>query len=341
MAEQADRSIRIALAGDTMLGRGVGAHIAEAGPHGLFSPEVRELFASADLAMLNLECCISDRGLPWDAPGKMFHFRAPPAAAEALADLGVDCVTLANNHALDYGFQALADTFDHLSRVGISAVGAGPEIKQARAAVLLEARGLRVAVMGCADHPADYAAAADRPGTAYADLACGVPQWLTDQVRVLAADNDMVLVMPHWGPNMTLGPLAYIRAAARSLADAGATLVAGHSAHVFHGIQGRIIYDLGDFIDDYATEPVLRNDLGMLILVELGEGRPTRVDAVPLKLEYAYTRLAAGADREWVRSRFTHACAHFGTEVREEDGRLVVVADGTIGTDRPPPCDPS
>lgn len=99
-------AITVALAGDTMLGRGVGQRIAESGPHGLFSGGVRDAFAEADLALLNLECCVSDRGRPWAAPGKPFHFRAPPAAVDALTELGVDCVTLANNHALDYGADA-------------------------------------------------------------------------------------------------------------------------------------------------------------------------------------------------------------------------------------------
>jgi poly-gamma-glutamate capsule biosynthesis protein CapA/YwtB (metallophosphatase superfamily) len=67
----------------------------------------------ANLCLLNLECCISERGAP--VPGKVFHFRAPLAAAETLAHLGVDCVTLANNHALDFGPDALLDTFVHLA----------------------------------------------------------------------------------------------------------------------------------------------------------------------------------------------------------------------------------
>src|SRR5262245_47106474 len=95
-------TVTMALAGDTMLGRGVADEIARSGPHGLFSDGVREAFAAADLAVVNLECCVSGRGRRWEAPGRPFHFRAPPAAAEALADLGVDCVNLANNHALDY-----------------------------------------------------------------------------------------------------------------------------------------------------------------------------------------------------------------------------------------------
>ncbi|GAA1873883.1 CapA family protein [Actinomadura bangladeshensis] len=319
-------AITVALAGDTMLGRGVGMRIAESGPHGLFSGGVRDAFAEADLALLNLECCVSDRGRPWEAPGKPFHFRAPPAAVDALAELGVDCVTLANNHALDYGTDALADTVDLLGRAGIRTVGAGEDLAAARVPAVLEARGTRLAVVGVTDHPADFAAGPDRPGVAYADLRRGVPDDLARRIRELRDDAGAVAVMPHWGPNMTSEPLPYVRRAARSLVDAGASLVAGSSAHVFHGVALPVMFDMGDFIDDYIVDPIRRNDLGLLFLVTVDEGRPSRVEAVPLRLGFARTECAQGADHAWITERFTAACRAFGTDVAERDGRLVVGA---------------
>ena len=113
-------SITLALAGDTMLGRDVAKRLAAVSWHDLFATAVRDRFAAADLAVLNLECCISARGRPWSSPGKMFHFRAPPKAADLLALLGVDCVTLANNHALDYGHEAFLDTLEHLENAGFT-----------------------------------------------------------------------------------------------------------------------------------------------------------------------------------------------------------------------------
>ncbi len=123
---------------------------------------------------------------------------------------------------------------------------------------------------------------------------------------------------------MTAAPLPRVRRAAAELAAAGATLVAGHSAHVFQGVEGPVLFDLGDFLDDYAVDPVLRNDLGLLFLVTLDEERPLRLEAVPLKLEYCYTRPADGDDALWIRRRFQNACADFGTSVAEDGGRLVV-----------------
>jgi poly-gamma-glutamate capsule biosynthesis protein CapA/YwtB (metallophosphatase superfamily) len=312
----------LALAGDTMLGRGVAEVLSTESHPPLFSEEVREFVSEADLFVLNLECCISERGQRWPEPGKPFFFRAPPRAVEVLGDLGVDCVTLANNHALDYGYEALLDTFDHLRSAGIAWVGAGPDPAGARAPATIEARGYRLVVIGATDHPADFAAGSSRPGVALADLRGGVPDWLVDAIR--SATGDGVLVTPHWGPNMMAEPLPAIRAAAAALVDAGATLVAGHSAHVFQGVNGRVLYDLGDFVDDYAVDLALRNDLGLLFLVTLEEQGPLRVEALPLKLDYCRTVRATGEDADWIRHRFTNACAAFGTSVSEDGGRLVI-----------------
>jgi poly-gamma-glutamate capsule biosynthesis protein CapA/YwtB (metallophosphatase superfamily) len=315
-------TITVALAGDTMLGRGVARTLARTPPEALVAPEVLAALHQADLVVLNLECCISERGRRWDAPGKPFFFRAPPSAVELLVLLGVDCVTLANNHALDYGVDALLDTFEHLATAGIAAVGAGADLEQARRPTVLAAGGLRVAVVGVTDHPADFAAGPDRPGVAFADLARQVPGWLPQTVR--AADADAVLVTPHWGPNMTSAPVRHVRRAAAVLVEAGATLVAGHSAHVPHGVAGRVLYDLGDFLDDYRVDPRLRNDLGLLFLVTLDARGPMRLEALPLKLEFCHTRLAEGPDAAWMRRRFRTACATLGTTLEDAADRLII-----------------
>jgi poly-gamma-glutamate capsule biosynthesis protein CapA/YwtB (metallophosphatase superfamily) len=313
--------VRLALAGDTMLGRGVAERLGQAPPESLFAPEVVEAAAGADLRIFNLECCISERGQPW--PGRVFHFRAPPAGAEALAHLGVDCVTLANNHALDFGPDALLDTFEHLRAAGIGWVGAGADEERARTPAALEAHGERLRLIAFSDHPAEYAAGPELPGIAFANLGRGrLPGWL--RARLDEPGAEPVLVSPHWGPNMTAAPTAPVRRAASELEDRGAALVAGHSAHVFHGVAGRVLFDLGDFVDDYRVDAALRNDLGLLWLVDLEQGRPARLEAVPLKLDYCYTRIARGDDAAWIARRFAEACAALGTRAGERDGRLVV-----------------
>lgn len=316
--------MRLALAGDTMLGRMVAEQLATESPTSLVSPAVAAACREADLFLLNLECCISDRGARWPDPGKAFFFRAPLRAVDTLVHLGVTCVTLANNHALDFGAQALLDTLAHLEAAGIRHVGAGRDLSAAHRPVVLESSGVRLGIVGVSDHPEDFAAAPGSPGIAFADLLSGVPAWLTDLVRDLAAGVDVVVVTPHWGPNMTSGPVAHVRSAADGLMGAGASLIAGHSAHVFHGVAGPILYDLGDFLDDYAVDPVLRNDLGLLWFVDIDELGPLRLEALPLKLDYCFTDLAEGEDANLIRRRFREACAAMGTEVSDQAGRMVV-----------------
>jgi poly-gamma-glutamate synthesis protein (capsule biosynthesis protein) len=319
--------VKLALAGDTMLGRGVAARLATAPLSALFAPEVVDIAHEADAFVLNLECAISARGRPWPDPFKVFFFRAPPVATEVLCLLGVDCVTLANNHALDFGSDALLDTLNYLASAGIATVGAGADQQAAQAPAILARGGVSLGIVGVTDHPPDFAAGPDRPGVAYADLRQGVPGWLTERIADLRAD--VVVVTPHWGPNMVPEPVDHVRVAATALRQAGATLVAGHSAHVFHGVDDAVLYDLGDFIDDYATNPVLRNDRGLLFLVTIDDHRVARVEAVPLALDFCRTRLTDPDETRWIAHRFRRACSEFGTEVVERGGRLVIEPHGS------------
>jgi poly-gamma-glutamate capsule biosynthesis protein CapA/YwtB (metallophosphatase superfamily) len=314
--------MRLAIVGDTMLGRGVAEALTAGAPALLVEPELAAMLRDADVTVLNLECCISDRGAPFRLPGKPFFFRAPPRAVELLVHLGVDCVTLANNHALDFGEVALLDTLHHLHTAGISWVGAGPDLVQARLPVTLTAGGEALTVIGFTDHPAAFAAGPARPGVAYLELGAALDPWM---VKALSETHrGCVLVTPHWGPNMTTEPSREIRCTGEQLLRCGVALVAGHSAHVFHGVQGRVLYDVGDFLDDYRVDPVLRNDLGLLFLIDIAGGRPRRLEAVPLKLDYCHTRRATGADARWVADRFQRRCAAFGHDVTDAGGRLTL-----------------
>jgi poly-gamma-glutamate synthesis protein (capsule biosynthesis protein) len=300
--------IRLALAGDTMLGRGVADAIRD-GRRPVLDPEVVALAGAADLFLLNLECCISERGDPWPAPGKPFFFRAPPRAAELLAEWGVDCVSLANNHALDYGPRALLDTLDHLDAASVAWVGAGRDLAAARAPRTVGG----VTVVAATDHPADFAAGPDTPGVAFAPLREGVPEWLAE-----AAAGAVCTI--HWGPNMVPAPIRPVRKAAAALVEAGAALVAGHSAHVPHGAAGRVLFDLGDFIDDYAIHDQLRNDLGLLWLVALGDR--VEAEAVPLALDFCHTRLAGADEARPMVERVLRGCSELGAEAEWAGGRI-------------------
>ena len=320
----------IGLLGDVMLGRSVGdaldGRLADS-PGEVWSEDLRSLCQSLDLVVCNLECCLSDRGRPTARiRGKPFFFRGPPHAVESLRAIGARAVSLANNHALDYETEALADTLAHLEAAGIAAAGAGADPARARRPAIVDADGVRVGLVCGSDHPREYAAGADAPGIAYADLPSGAPRWLLDRVAELAAGCDLVIAFPHWGPKMNPEPAPWQQHAAAALQAAGADLVAGHSAHVFHGVgfgeHGLVLTDLGDALDDYRVDPVLRNDLGLLAI-----WRPGAVDdeleLVGLRLDFCRTDLATGADADWIAVRLTRACEPLGTRPeRLAEGRF-------------------
>jgi poly-gamma-glutamate capsule biosynthesis protein CapA/YwtB (metallophosphatase superfamily) len=316
-------AVTLALAGDTMLGRGVAERLASDPDSSLLADELEEIARNADHFILNLECCVSERGTRIRDPDKRFFFRAPPAAAERLAEMGVSCVTLANNHALDFGADALQDTIMHLRAAGIAAVGAGADVAAARAPAMLQGGGLRLRVVSITDHPFADAAGDDRPGIAFADLwREEIPAWLRE-LSSPGPEVDLVIVSPHWGPNMRAAPVAHVRRTAAALESAGATLIAGHSAHVAQGVEGRTLFDLGDFIDDYAVDPILRNDLGLLWLVTLDVGGPRRIEGVPVRLEVAHTRRASDIEATLLLALLEERCAAVGSTVHREGERLV------------------
>jgi poly-gamma-glutamate synthesis protein (capsule biosynthesis protein) len=122
---------------------------------------------------------------------------------------------------------------------------------------------------------------------------------------------------------MTPAPVPHVRAAAAALEAVGASLVAGHSAHVPHGARGRVLFDLGDFIDDYAVDPVLRNDLFLLWLVTLDAGRLRRVEGVPVRLEFTWTRPTDQDEARDLARLMARRCAAVGSRVEVVRGRLV------------------
>jgi hypothetical protein len=194
---------------------------------------------------------------------------------------------------------------------------------------VVAAGDLRVGLLAVTEHPRAYAATDDSPGVAWADLDARLPDWVDAELRRLGAEADVVVAFPHWGANMTTEPAEWQRRRAQDLVRAGADLVAGHSAHVFHGIERisdrLVLYDLGNALDDYAVDAELRNDLGIFTIWR-PRGEPT-LELVALRLDFCETAVARGADANWVAARLTRACAQLGTRVsRVSEERFVLEA---------------
>src|SRR6059058_2005009 len=114
----------LALVGDVMLGRGVAEEIARRPPESFWG-DTLPLLREADLVVAGLECAVTTHPVPWTRWPKVFHFKTPPQATDVLRAAGVQLVSLANNHVLDFGVQGLLDTLDHLDAAGIAHAGAG------------------------------------------------------------------------------------------------------------------------------------------------------------------------------------------------------------------------
>lgn len=203
----------------------------------------------ADLTMVNLETAITARGRP---EPKKWTFRASPKALDALAAAGVDVVTMANNHAVDYGAQGLHDTLAAKANSPIPVVGIGTDAKSAFAPARRTIRGVRVAVFGATQVPdrtaGVWAAGKGKPGVASARN----PKRLLAAVRAARGSADLVVVYLHYGTERVACPTREQRDIVRALTEAGADVVVGSHAHVLLGsgwTRGRYVsYGLGNFV---------------------------------------------------------------------------------------------
>ncbi len=243
--------------------------------------QVWQRFQNADISMANLELPLTNSTVKAD---KAITLKADPSIAYSLAEVGIDLVSVANNHACDFGHQGLFDTLDALQKANVSAVGGGENLDASLEPVIQEMNGVRIAHFGlCSALPTGFAAAPTRPGIApirarsrfYIDSITldeqpGISPWVEtsvvqddldyvcQKIAAVKKEVDFIVVNMHWGiPHgwcaLFQGPLAdYQKPLAYGLIDAGADLIIGHHPHVLHGIEqyknGVIAYSLGNFL---------------------------------------------------------------------------------------------
>ena len=322
--------ILIALTGDVMLGRGVNVALHQ------FSPaypwgDILSHLRTADLTIINLECVIAHGGRPWSRWPKVFHFRADPLAISSLRLAEIDGAVLANNHALDYEEEALLEMLELLKQGGIAYAGAGRNREEAIRPALLETRGLKVGVVAFTDNEPGWAATETAPGTNWIEVSLAESSLKPVRDCVAGARKagaELVVFSIHWGPNMVGRPSHLFRRFAHAVVDAGVDVYHGHSAHLFQGIEvyrGKpIIYDAGDFVDDYAVDAKLRNDWGMLFRLRVEEKAVTQIELIPALVAHCQVNLAAGSTRQAIAERIRALSAEMGTAVHEEGERLWV-----------------
>lgn len=242
------------------------------------------LFAAADVRFANLESPLSDQGGVTVHPDNPLVFSGPPEGADALARSGIDVVSLANNHAWDYGWDGLRQTLANLERVGVRAVGAGPDRESAEAWTPYEVRGFRVgffAVTGIFNQRDSKPA---RQHVASAD-----PERLAERVSALRKSGkvDAIVVSMHAGEEYMPFTTEGTRQTARAAIAAGADVVLGHHPHVVQGVEfvdgAPILYSLGNLaMRMNRSEP--ETEIGYLAQLTLFRNGPPTLRACPYRM---------------------------------------------------------
>ncbi len=310
--------MRLLFVGDVMLGRMVneGLRLAPAAyPWGDTLP----VFQGADLRICNLECTLSERGEPWVATPKVFHFRSDAKNSAVLGAAHIDAVSLANNHAMDYGEEALVDTLTLLDEAAIQHAGAGRMFDEAAQAATMVTSAGRIGLLAFTDNEPAWEAASSQPGVYYVPVNLRDTRaiHLLERVRQTRAAVDFLIVSAHWGPNWGYVPPSEHVAFGHALIDAGADVVFGHSCHVCRGIEvyqrRPILHSTGNFIDDYAVDRVERNDESCIFVLETHQLLPHRLQLYPTVIGNLQARLAAGERAEDIARKLQRLCAGLGT----------------------------
>ncbi len=336
------KPVTLAFVGDLMLGRGVSAMFATRTPESFWG-DALPVLQSADAVIANLESPITEAGSAWRRTWKAFRFRAGPRALDVLRAGNVRCVNLANNHALDYGEHGLIETLDRLDAGGIAHAGGGRNLADAIKPALVDVGGMRVGVIGITDTMPEFAAGRHRPGTNVLRIDDrGVTLGLIDLVirDLRRARADTVVLSVHWGPNLRTQPPARFRRFARAAVELGVDVVHGHSAHLVQGIEqwgaGLILYDTGNFLDDYWVFPGVRIDRSFIFLVEFQDGRPMSLSLRPVKLEPGRVALATGDEFAAIVRMIRRRCRRFATPLVATRDGLTAAWSADAWRQRPP-----
>jgi len=295
--------LKLALVGDFMLGHEFSTRRPP------FS-KAFQILSKADITFANLENPLGTKGHPRE---KMFTFRSKPSLVKIVANSGIDVVSIANNHMLDYGEEALLETMQILSKTETPFVGAGRNLAEAERPVVLERKGIRVAFLGlAATLPLGAAASPDRSGLAPVHVTTsyevdptltqeqpGNPPKIRTQVDLRDEERicrnirsarevaDHVVVGIHWGVAFTKDRAEYQQPLGRKMIEAGASIVVGHHSHVRQGLErythGIILYSLGDFV--FHDRVDMDGESGMIATAKLSKKGIRRITLWPITVE--------------------------------------------------------
>lgn len=248
--EKTDSSqVHLIFSGDILLSTHVTtAYDKSGGIEGVLDEPLRAEITQSDIYMANQEFPFSERGSA--APDKQFTFRLSPTRVSMMNEIGVDIVSIANNHTLDYGTDALVDTCNTLDQAGIAYVGAGENMDRAKKLETIEVKGKTIGFLAASRVYPDpnWVANRKKPG-----MVSGYdPTILLEEIKKAQDLCDYLVVYVHWGVEREEQPKEYQKVLGRKIIDAGGDLVVGSHPHVLQGVEyykGKpICYSLGNFI---------------------------------------------------------------------------------------------
>lgn len=226
----------------------------ENGIYDCISPELIQMMNDADVMTLNNEFTYSNNGAPLD--NKVYTFRAHPSRVDILKDLGVDAVTLANNHVYDYGEQSLLDTMDTLKAANVHYFGAGKNLEEATSPIYFEIQDKTIAYVAASraeKYKMTPQATHDSPGI----LRCYDTELFVETIKEAKGNADYVIAYVHWGTENSYDLEDVQLSTSKEYLDAGADIIIGAHPHVLQGMEyysGKpIVYSLGNFWFNHKT----------------------------------------------------------------------------------------
>ncbi|AQS60466.1 hypothetical protein B0537_02275 [Desulforamulus ferrireducens] len=304
----------MALVGDILLDSWVGAEIVKQGTDYPWV-KVKPILSAADLAIGNLESAVGVGGSP--IKGKSFTFRAKPETLQGVANAGIDVVSLANNHVLDYGTAALEETLVNLDLYGIGRTGAGRNIYEALTPVIKEVNGLKVGVISFS-RVVPYGwwvAGHEQPGV----VSGWDNQLVLDTIKQLDSEVDILLVSMHWGTELADYPAKDQVNLAKAMIDNGADVILGHHSHCLQGIEvyqnKPILYSLGNFV---FTSSSLKARTGAIALVTMDQEGVKELQMIPTRLDRGQPQVLEGQSKSAELVRLQNLSKPFGTLIDAE-----------------------
>jgi len=328
----ANCNFSLVAAGDVMLDRGVGKKIAKLGVDFPFE-HVDYIFRNADIAFANLESPASCLGT--QVKGKEVTFRAALNAINSLRNVGIDVVSLANNHAMDYGQDALAETMDVLSHNRITYVGAGANSMAAHRPSEILINGLKVSFLAYTyKFHKVVEAQIDQPGVAIAHN-----ELVKSDIKKAKEWADIVVVSFHWGWEYSDHPDKETRELAHLAVESGADLVVGHHPHVIQGVEvyegGLICYSLGNFIFDQRGNRTRR---GLILRCSMDKLGVKRAEILPVIIHPSEFRPypASGEAAKTILLELSKLSKQLKTEIDLRENIAVILRKEAmlVGTER-------